>query len=91
MKGKYIPEPDIWEDGAEGEWVKCPECGKLFFWDKPIYDWKVAHGYVLLCGAACGKKYFYKHPEENLGVQKFFALMAEDKVLEPWSWKTPSY
>ena len=86
-----IPSPDPWDDGIEGEWVKCPECGKLFFWDLPVYQWKVAHGYVLLCSAACGKKYFYKHPEKSLGVQKFFQLLKDEKVLEPWTWKSGSY
>lgn len=80
-----------WEDGAEGEWVVCPECKKLFFWELPIYQWKVSHGYVLLCSAKCGKKYFYKHPEQSLGVQKSFQLIKDAHVLTPWTYKSSGY
>jgi hypothetical protein len=89
MKEHYVHDKP-WEDGAEGEWVVCPECGKLFFWELPIYQWKVSHDYVLLCSKKCGLKYFPKHPEMSHGVQKFFKLLAEEKILTPWTWKGSS-
>jgi hypothetical protein len=83
----YEPDTEPYEPGAEGEWVVCPQCGKLFFWELPIYQWKKTKGYVLLCSAKCGKKYFYKYPEQSKGVQKFFVLLKDETVLEPWTWK----
>ena len=79
---------DLWDEGADGVWVECPECGKLFFWELPLFQWKVAHDFVLLCSAKCGLKFFPKHPELHHGVQRFMKLFVDGEVLEPmfgWS------
>lgn len=66
---------------SNGEWVVCPECGKLVFWESSLFQWKVEHEYILLCSHECGIKFFPKHPELNHGVQEFMKLLKDGIII----------